>query len=511
VGARESLRRALGGLVPPQPAEPRPPALTGAAHVLKLGRDRITPAPQQWQKEAWEFYGGRLGQFTEGVDWLSRAISRVRLVPARQKGVADEPEPLDSGPAVDLVGELAGGTDGQAQMLATLATHFTVPGESWLTGERTSQGVEWVVRSSDEIREGRTKNARGERIPEVIDDASATSSRVQWRSLAPLDGDEWNVIKLWSRDKRFRHLPSSPAKAALPDLRRLELVNRRIDADLLSRLAMNGLLLVPNEVTFPVRPEFQDEPDPFVAELIETAREAIATPGTAAAAIPIPLKMPGEWLDKVKHVTFASPLDERLLELWATLVRGIATTLHMPAEYLTGVGDLNHWSLSQLGEDALKEYVAPAAELICHSLTRGYLWPMLGEGEHDEAVWYDLSELAQRPDRSKAAGEAYDRAEISAEAYRREVGFDEDDKPNDQELRDQLLRIVVRTQPTLAQSALAELGVMDAPEPAAAPAAPVPAGDEERPADGPPDTRDAPPPQESAPPARAASLNGTRR
>jgi hypothetical protein len=417
----------------------------------------------------------------------------VRLVAARQKGVADEPEPLSSGPAVDLLAELAGGTDGQAQMLATLATHFTVPGESWLTGEGTDQGTEWVVRSSDEIREGRTKNGRGERIPEVIDDASAASTRLVWRPLDPLSGDEWNVVKLWSRDKRFRHLPSSPAKAALPDLRRLELVNRHIDATLLSRLAMAGLLPLPNEVTFPVRPEFQDEPDPFVAEFIETARQSIANPGTASAVIPIPLKMPGEWIDKIKPVLFSSPLDEKILELREALIRGIATTLHIPAEYLTGVGDLNHWSLSQLSEDATKEYVSPSAEVLCHSLTRGYLWPMLGDGHHDEVIWYDLSELAQRPDRSENAVAAYDRLELSGVALRRETGFDEADAPDEAERKQMALQALLKV-PAVARDAATELGIL---EPATAPAAPggpgQPAG-RDRPADGPPDTRDNPPP-----------------
>ncbi len=501
MGARETFRKAFGVLPAP---DVRPSALVGAAHVLRLGRDKITPQPEQWQTEAWGFYDGRLGEFTEGVDWLARALSRVRLVPAIQRATTDEPELLEKGPAVDLLAEFAGGTDGQAQMLSALTTHFTVPGESWLTGEGTSTGVEWVVRSSDEIREGRSKNARGERIPEVIDDASAASSRVQWRPLDPLEGDEWNVVKLWARHKRYRHLPSSPAKAALPDLRRLELVNRHIDATLQSRLASAGVVTFPNEMTFPVRPEFQDEPDPFVAEWIETAREAIATPGTAAAVIPIPIKGPGEHLDKITHIAFASPLDEHILELRVALIKGIATTLHMPAEYLTGVGDLNHWSLSQLGEDAIKEYVAPVAEVICHSLTRGYLWPMLGEGSHDEVLWYDASELAQRPDRSENAVAAYDRLEIKGEAFRRETGFDEDDKPDDAELEQMALKALLKV-PAVARAAAEELGILEPlPEPPVAPGGPGnPSADEERPANGPPRTRNDRAPSNGKAPARA--------
>jgi hypothetical protein len=459
-----------------------------------LGRDKIVKDAGNWQEEAWGFYG-RLGEYREGVDWLARALSRVRLVPAVQKANADEPEVVESGPAFDLLAELASGTDGQAQMLGTLSTLLTVPGESWLTGEGTDNGVEWVVRSSSEIREGRTKNARREPIPEVIDDASATSNRLRWRPLDPLSGDEWFVAKLWSRDKQYRHLPSSPSKAALADLRRLELVNRRINAELRSRLIMNGFLLLPNEVTFPTRPEFADEVDPFVAELIAVAREALAGEGSVAETLPLPLKVPGEWLEKIKHLTFANPIEERLLEVRTALLTSVATSLSLPAEKLTGVGDLNHWSLSQLDEDGLKEYIAPHAELLVHCVNRGFVWPMLG-GPSDDVFWYDLSELSKRPDRSEAARDAYDRLELSPTAYRRETGFDEADKPTDDERKDMALLALLKT--TAVRDAATELGILEpAPEPVAAPGTPGQPDGRDRPADGPPDTRDNPPPSAS--------------
>jgi hypothetical protein len=501
-----SLAQRLG-FGPTQPAA-APPALTAAAHVLRLGRDKIVPQEQSWQAEAWGYYDGRLGEFAEGVRWLSRMISRVRLVAAEVEPLADEPSPVESGPVVDLLAELGSGTDGHAQMLRALAVHFTVPGESWLTGEGTGQGREWTVRSSSEIREGKTKNARREAIPEVIDDASATSSRVRWRPLAPLDEDDWFVAKLWSRDEQYRHLASSPSKAALPDLRRLELVNRHIDSTLLSRLAIAGIWPIPNEVTFPARPEFADEPDPFVAEFIETARQAIANPGTASAVIPIPLKIPGEFLGKMDPIKFDSPLDERILDLRAALVRAIATTLDVPAEILLGLADLNHWAAWAVTEEAVRAHIAPLAELICHSLTRGFLRPLLGDGPAagNAVIWYDLSELVQRPDRSEAARDAYDRLELSPEAYRREVGFDEDDKPSDEERKEMALLALLKTGE--AGRAAEELGVLEPAPESLQPGGPRPVADEDRPADGPPGTRDAPAPSGREAPARAASANG---
>src|SRR3546814_4916094 len=67
--------------------------------------------------------------------------------------------------------------------------------------------------------------------------------------------------------------------------------------------------------------------------------------------------------------------------------------------------------------------MAPDAELIAGALTTGYLQPRLrASGVEDWAnwvVWYDLSELTLRPDRSENALQLYDRLEIDGDALRR--------------------------------------------------------------------------------------------
>jgi hypothetical protein len=80
--------------------------------------------------------------------------------------------------------------------------------------------------------------------------------------------------------------------------------------------------------------------------------------------------------------------------------------------------------------------------MICHALTKGYLVPVLRANGDAEVgpnggrivIWYDPSEIVQRPDKSSAADEAYDRMEINGVAYRREKGFSESDAPSGEEL-----------------------------------------------------------------------------
>lgn len=480
--------------LPPHPPPAPPSALTAAAAPVKEPSTKLLRDTESWQEEAWQFYDD-LGEFRYGVEWVSAMLSRVRLYAARLEPEEDEPVRAEVGPAVDLMTTLSGGVAGQAQLMAGIATQLAVPGEGYLVGEVVGGVERWSVRSTDEVRA-----ARGHY--EVVDEHAA-SNGTQWR---PLGADSL-VTRVWRPHKRFHYMADSPARAARRTMRELELVNRHIQAQYLSRLASAGLLVIPDEVTFPTREEFADAPDPFVAEWIEIAAEAISKPGTASAVVPIPMKIPGEYVDKVRHLDFTLQLDDKILDKRDSAIKRLATQMNLPAEVLIGMGDVNHWGQWMLEESALKTNIAPEAELISQALTTGYLQPRLkASGVEDFAhwvVWYDMSELTLRPDRSDDAIQLYDRLEINGTALRRETGFDEADKPNDAELKEQGLKVIIKTLPSGAGSALSELTgerveitpVAAQPPGEASNAEPEAESESDR---SEPDTRGAPPPAPDA-------------
>jgi hypothetical protein len=467
-------------------------ALTAAAAPVHQPRTELLRTTDSWQEEVWQYHD-TLGEFRYATDWEAKRLSRVRLYAAKLQPGADAPLRADAGTAVDLMTTFGGGPAGQAQILDGLATQLTVPGEGYLIVE-TVQGVErWSVRSIDEVRAGRGRY-------EVIDENSATSG-YNWR---PLAADSMPPIRVWRPNKRYHHLADSPARAARSTMRELELVNRHIAAQYLSRLASAGVWLVPDEVVFPVREEFADAADPFMAEWIEIAAEAIRTPGTAAATVPIPIKVPAEYVDKIKHLDFTLKIDEKIIDKRESAIKRLASQLNVPPEVLLGMGDLNHWNAWISDETSLKVDVAPDAELICQAITTGYLQPRLkASGVEDWAswvVWYDMSELTLRPDRSDDAIQLYDRLEINGAALRRETGFDESDKPGDDELKEQALKVIIKTLPSGAGSALSTLiGERVDITPVAA-QTPGEAADADTPPPPEPETRDAP--NEGAPPDR---------
>lgn len=483
---------------------PEANALTAAAAPVSSPRSELIRTTETWQEEVWAFHD-TLGEFRYATDWESKRLSRVRLYAAKLEPGADEPVRAKAGMAVDLMTAFAGGPAGQAQIMGGLATQLRVPGEGYLIVEDVNGIEKWSVRSLDEVRAARNRF-------EVMDENSPRTGN-NWR---PLADNSMTPIRVWRPSQRYHHLADSPTRAARSTMRELELVNRHIIAQYLSRLASAGVVMFPQEVTFPTKEEFADAPDPFVAEWIEIAAEAIRTPGTAAGVVPLPIKVPAEYVDKIKHLDFTLKIDEKIIEKRDSAIKRLASQLNVPAEVLLGMGDLNHWNAWISDETSLKVDVAPDAELICQAITTGYLQPRLKASHVEDwaqwVVWYDMSELTLRPDRSENALQLYDRMEIDGAALRRETGFDESDAPTDADLKNQALKVIIRTLPSGAGSALSTLigeQVSITPVAAQTPAEAEAADQPEAPPPNdrtPPDTRD----DAEAAAARQAVANAQR-
>lgn len=423
-------------------------SLTAAAVPMRAVRKSVgVTSTSSWQDVNWGFYGS-LGEVRFAIDWKAEMVSRVRLRAGRIVSGEDEPQILDEGEAADLVNELGGGIGGQSELLRTIEVHLSMVGESYLVGEVKDGKQNWSIRSNDEIRR---KNSRWE----VISEESAIEEREIWRPLA----QNSLVTRVWMPNKRYHYKADSPMRSIQETMTELELANRRILAQYRSRLTSAGVFLIPDEVSFPVQEKYQDAEDPFVEEWIDTAREAIENPGSASAAIPLPMRVPSEYIEDFRFVDFSLEDDDKIIEKRESAIRRLATQVDVPAEILLGMGDVNHWSAWQLEESAIKAHISSDVETIVHSLTIGYLHPRLraaGIDPDEFVVWYDTSELTLRPDRSDNAFKLYDRKEINGAALRRENGFNEADRPNDAELEEMVLKDLTKN-PQVGFFALDEL------------------------------------------------------
>ncbi len=447
--------------------------------------------------------GNSIGELAYGVGWLANALSRVRLLAAEVVDGGDEPTPIGEGPAAELIARLAGGTGGQSALVQAMTTHLCVPGEFWLLGEAGDplagpagtamfSGAEaWTVRSADELRlSPRTSGAQGAYQVREGDKATA------WRPLGP----DSLVVRCWDPHPRWAWKADSPTRHALGALVELDMVNKRILATTMSRLASNGILLYDRmrlSVPTSTSPGEADV-DPFAALLVDIATRGIADPASPEACIPIPIGYQIEDLTGVdpsmlmQVVRMDNAVTQELLAQRDSAVKRLAIVMDLPAETLLGLGSSNHWSAWAIEESAIKIHVSPLAETICHCLTTGYLTPALAAAGAPETgpnggrviVWYDPSEITARPDRSANVVEGYDRLEVSGTALRRELGIDEADAPDPAELAAMVVKRAV-TVPALAASAITALGgpklVADIAGAGGAPPAAPPKGDQIQP------------------------------
>lgn len=440
-------------------------AMTAAARVLPENKN-FAPKYDTWQEQAWALWGS-VAEFSAAVGWRSGTASRVRLVAAEVIPGADEPKEIKEGPAADAVRRLAGGTGGQAELMKEMTTHLSVPGEGWLVGEAdltSPRGESWRVYSADELK---WRNSRYQ----VKNGPRATD----WRPLAPNS----LVVRFWNRHPRQGWEADSEARHALSALTELDLINKRIIAEVTSRLAFNGLLLYDKGIlSFPnlEQPEGADQIDPFAQMLVDVASRGISNPQSPEATIPIPLGYDLGDTDRsqvdpkllMQHVKVVDALDDKLLAERDSAVRRLAISLDMPPEILTGTGDTSHWNSWSIDEKAFKLHVAPVVESIANSLTVGYLERILesagqsltGPNGGRLVVWYDPTEVTTPPDRSEDVIAAYSMGEVPGRVLRREIGLnDEQDKPTPEEYREWLIRYLGRQKETAA-SVLEGLGGM---------------------------------------------------
>lgn len=435
-----------------------PNALVAASQILTGERvDDPKGQRRSWQDEAWGFYD-ESGPLRYGTTWLANLLSRARLQAARLPPGGDEPEPIDSGPAAEAVEALAGGINGQAAMLRSCAIELTVPGICYLVGyEDPDEGEQvWRILSQDVIR------MRSPATPNLDAVYEMQLGPKAWVEL-PTDS---LIVKIWRPHERFYWEPDSPARAALGSLRELRRISQYIDATLVSRLSGAGIFIFPQEASFPTAPApdgTTSSQHPFVTEIMNVMMTAVKQPGTAAQVVPIPVEVPGEHADKFKHLSFATELSDKILAMRESALRQASISLDIPAEILTGMGDVNHWGQWQIEESAIKVHAEPLLEIITAALTDGYLRPILeagGEDATDLVIWADTSELTTRPDRSDDAIKLNESLIVSDDAALREAGLGDGDKPTDEEYELMLLRrLAIGSNPDLAKAAIKALGI----------------------------------------------------
>ncbi|MGW5925250.1 hypothetical protein ACWF2L_03250 [Streptomyces anulatus] len=418
-------------------AKPHRELVAAAARYSQRTAKRSAQNPaRSVQERAWSYY--RTPEVRSFANWIGNAMSGAHLYAGRLGPGDSIIKAPDDHPAARIVSEIAGGRDGQAQLLREYGRHLAVAGEGWTVVRPRKEALPtWHVVSVLEMAtKGKGLEAQIDGAPVVIP-AADENTTVGPGNLDPI------AIRVWDPSPEKHLEADSPVIGSLDVLEELRLLGAAVRAVTLSRLTGRGLLIVPKGTRFPSTPVQGGAEDDLIDIFMEVAETAIRDPGSAAATVPIILEVPAEMVGNIQKLTFESNFDELAIKLREENIRRFATAADIPAEFLLGMGSINHWGAWELTSEAIRLGIEPRLSVVTHAYTENWLQPLLEVERVPDAeewcVFGDTAPLRVRTNRSETALKLFELKAISGKALRRETGFDEADAPDaaEQAERDQ--------------------------------------------------------------------------
>lgn len=465
MGVRDMFR----GLTAPGSHAERTRGQGGAALVASGVRIERTMNPevlrsmasnrQEWQSLAWG-YRDLIGELRFALQFRARALSRMSIFAAQtdpENPHAEEPIPLalrhhedaEKRARVTVSPELAAAAEEELARLPLSAGYaflgvwsenFDTAGECWLHARRDpATGEEmWSIRSITEVGIGITSVT-------VEDESLAGYAR-------QVDLEAEELYRLWVPHPQRARFADSPLRAMIDVLEDIVLVGRELRAIARSRIASNGVMLVPrgltkqnntlDETTATTPAEAASS---FVANFTAGLTAPISNEGHPGAIAPMVLIGDLADLEGVRHLKLDREDSPTLLDKQEKALRRMANGLDVPPEIVTGMAEVNHWTAWQIDAATARHHLEPGARMMVDSLTQAFLRRALLKRQFPPEevklirAWYDLGGLTENPNRRQDALDAYDRLGIGPEALRDALGFTPEDAPG---LQDMLLMIM---------------------------------------------------------------------
>lgn len=486
--SRALARRGVIIQQPPAASSPIAPPRPAARAMTAAASRPASPAPaaraagaalgsRSWQSEAWAAYD-EVGEERFLASTLAGRLSQARLyvqhkpLSGPHSSLRDDPTDVTdtaTGPTAQLaeavLAALGASQQDLGQMLQRLATNLFVAGEGWLVGVPRHVIDAAAPSSAPAVTAPSPDPALTDLVWRVLAVTEVSSVGRDGRTVrlnlgtdgsAPVEvsSDEVYMVRVWRPHPARYWEADSPTRACLPILRELIGLTRHISAQIDSRLAGAGILVVPSSASAALASDAADSsaygaPDPFVAALMDSMLRPIENRDDASAVVPLVVTVPDEAADKMSHLTFSTALDSGARDLRDEAIRRLALAQDAPPELLLGSGAMNHWGAWLTREDTVTTHIEPVLALICDALTSQYLRPVLlsaGLSEDEVrtlSVGYDVSALVARPNRSEEALNLHRAGAVSDEALREASGFDDSDaKPLDERALMQALAMV---------------------------------------------------------------------
>lgn len=426
-------------------------SLSAAAENVTAAEGRtLRRLNQQWQARALGYYE-TVGECWYPAQFYARSFPRIRFYPAVLNEIG-EPEEVDSGPLIDLWDRVQDPGGGRSQLTTSYGQLMFVVGDGYLVVTEQEGAEAWEYLSPVELRVKPDTGSRAEylryRAPGIPPEDLVEAPDGDFEPI----GNEARVYRMYRQHPTYSSWADSPVRAVLDLFELLKLLTLAAGAEAQSRAATRGMVYMPDELSLPpIDAEHGDEDpqaDPLYQEFIEALTKNISDPGSASAMAPFWIRGPGlvqtannqsvPMADLLRWIPLGPPDSYKAIEAWDKTIMRIAYGLDMPAEMVTGTGEVNHWGGWLLDEQGFRQHVAPFVVKFCTDFTAAYLRPAAIKAGIENAdrvvVWFDPADAINHPDESKIAREAWRDGVVSSEYYRDKIGATEQDAPTEDDL-----------------------------------------------------------------------------
>ena len=345
---------------------------------------------QEWQVRAWRYWH-KLGELRFPTSHLARQVTRIIW------NITENGNELDPKEAKALIDAVTVGL-GEDEASRLIALNLQVAGEGNYV--KVKKGGEDVFRVLSVVDPNRK---------DLVAEGKANGLSLRFLSPDPTDTEK----------------AESAVMTALGPAEELITLEHLSRAQSRSRITQSGILIIPDAQAFPAGTDLG-------RDITEAASQAIKDERSPAAVVPIVLSMDKDLIEKVRHMFFERPYDDKIMAKIELAQRRIAMTLDIEPETLLGSGDLNHWSLWGVTEEKYVAHVEPLAVRVGEVFAAAIRETM----NRDVDVIPDGSKLLARRSTVRDALDAYQATPpiVSAKYVRESMGATDEDAATDEEI-----------------------------------------------------------------------------
>lgn len=418
-------------------------SLVAAGQRIDLSQKKAVAAllkrRQSWQEEAFAYWHA-VGELKYASRFQGNVLSRAKFFPAVMTPDSDVPVPVEmaenlpSGFAAAALDEMLRLGDFN-HLIKRLVVQWQVPGEGYLVG-RLDEGEEvWEVASRSQLFQTRNED--------IIELRYSLGDK----SGVPIDRNTDVLVRLWQEDEQWPGMADSPMHSLLYEIEELLILGRMIRSVGRSRLANGSILKYPSELSMgpgedlaPPDGTSGAQRSKHIERVIDAFIEPIHDEGAASAVAPIIIEGAYKYLDRLDYMEMPRSMDPIIDGRIDKLFLRFARAWNLPPERMLGMTGTTFANASQVERSEWDAHLAPLGESIGLAISMGWLRSALQERGFSRAVTRSLTIAADparaitNPTLASDAKDAHKAMVIADETLRRALGFDEGDRPDDEEM-----------------------------------------------------------------------------